>query len=463
MATEGRGSLGLTGGLLKQMQDRMREEPKAGNPELPAGIKRGVGELRECKLGQYQEGENKGQDFWLANAVVLLPVEYAGMRTQIMEPLCDTPKRGGEKSRKTRGEHWEWVLDQMRILGRDGQGGPTHSWSDDYLRQLLVSVPGESEQVADARVTAGLQRLMELLKHPEPKDLTKRIRFYFRTWSGAKQVASQDATGRWRVFDVDDKGKPTTLTKLHADKSWATKEMLMKAMPYIGRDPLVNHEWNGAVPSDFVLPVSPTQKGRGTVDRSAETTVVPQPSANGTGGSPPAVAMAVPPADESDEPTPQEALPAGATDADNLIADLVEACGDNLEPDEGTSEYDAASQLVDMAKAVGVTDDQLKAAVSWQQVADMLGLAQAGNIGPTTSAEAVPAALPEFVPERGKMYLYQLLDKEGKPAVNPISKKVRKPVEVEAVSVSKAKHTVDIASKDGKVAVKGVPWAALIR
>src|SRR5690606_15846435 len=36
--------------------------------------------------------------------------------TRIMEPLCDTLDRQGEKSRKTLDEHLEWVVNTLKLL-----------------------------------------------------------------------------------------------------------------------------------------------------------------------------------------------------------------------------------------------------------------------------------------------------------------------------------------------------------
>lgn len=91
----------------------------AGGGELPAGIENGIAQLVECKFDQFKQGDLKGEYFFYAAGIVVSPVampdglKVAGLRTSIMEPLCDTPNR----SRATMDDHLGWIYNELRKLG----------------------------------------------------------------------------------------------------------------------------------------------------------------------------------------------------------------------------------------------------------------------------------------------------------------------------------------------------------
>ena len=93
-----------------------------GGGELPAGIDPGIAQLVECKFDTYKEGENQGEYYFYAAGTVVSPKEVVingskvpieGLRTSIMEPLCDTPNR----KRADTDAHMQWVLNEFRKLG----------------------------------------------------------------------------------------------------------------------------------------------------------------------------------------------------------------------------------------------------------------------------------------------------------------------------------------------------------
>lgn len=114
-------------GLLGKNADRLRrahEEHKGDDTsfgageDLPAGINGGVAKLVDCKFDVYARGDNEGEYYFYAAGVVVQPtihegVNIEGLRTSIMEPMCDTPNR----SRETVEEHHSWVLNEIRKLG----------------------------------------------------------------------------------------------------------------------------------------------------------------------------------------------------------------------------------------------------------------------------------------------------------------------------------------------------------
>lgn len=126
---------------------------KGGN--LPPGITGGVAELVDCRFGQYKKGVDQGENFFIAAGVVKEPLTHNGIRieglhTQIIEPLCDTPRL----TRKTLNEHFKWVVNELQKLSADT--------SELNLEDL--------EGVAQALAEGG-------------------IHFRFHTWIGDKQTS----------------------------------------------------------------------------------------------------------------------------------------------------------------------------------------------------------------------------------------------------------------------------------
>lgn len=121
----------VTGLLAKKLGQKGQEalnkhkndETTYGQIELPPGIEGGVAQLVDCRFGEYETGDNKGQLYFYAAGIVVDPTEFTdgdgrvhkveGQRTSIMEAVCDTPNRG----RKTVEEHMTWVLNELRKLG----------------------------------------------------------------------------------------------------------------------------------------------------------------------------------------------------------------------------------------------------------------------------------------------------------------------------------------------------------
>jgi hypothetical protein len=113
------GKLGTTG--KKAVQSHREDETRFDvGGRLPAGIENGVAQLVDCRFGQYEKGDNKGEYFFYAAGVITAPeahngVPIKGLRTSIIEPMHDTPGR----KRATVDDHVEWVLNEMRKLGAD--------------------------------------------------------------------------------------------------------------------------------------------------------------------------------------------------------------------------------------------------------------------------------------------------------------------------------------------------------
>jgi len=134
--------------------------------DLPAGIEGGIARLVECKFDTYKSGDFEGEPYFYAAGVVVEPkvfdgIRIEGLRTSIMEPLCDTPGR----SRETVEDHLAWVLNELRKLGVDTAG---LSFED-------------------------LDAVVDMLKQAGPY-------FRFRTWQGTptEQFPNPRVQHQWR-------------------------------------------------------------------------------------------------------------------------------------------------------------------------------------------------------------------------------------------------------------------------
>ena len=340
-----------------------------GGGGLPAGIDGGVAKLVDCKFDTVKPGKKfAGEPFFYAAAVVVQPVDFEGMRVQggrtsVMEMVCDTP----DKSRKTVGEHIAWVLNELRKLGiNTGE---------------LAEDGSDLEAIAAALKAAG----------PYLK---------FRTWIYAKQIIDKRG-GKFVVCDVDKQGNKT-------DKgTYATEAAAKVAAPFAGKDPMVNHQWegviNGYVPSDDE----------------------------------PAVDDATAAAADEDVPV-EPATDAGDDDLDAL-AELADDSQDEA----------AAIRLQELAKDAGMSDEEIAA------IDDYKGLAAA------IRGDAEPAAddSEAWQPAKGEMYRYK------PPVKGPGGKAMagKKEVDCEVASVVEAKQTVSLKNlADKKTIYKDVAWGKLI-
>lgn len=133
---------------------------------LPSGIDNGIAQLTEIKFGTYDSGNFKGEWYFLAAGTVVSPDSskdgqlIKGLRTQIMEPMCETEGR----SRETVDEHVEWVLNMFRILGM------------------------ETEELEPEDLEEAAKELVEAAPY-----------FAFRTWSGkpTKQYPDPIVNHQW--------------------------------------------------------------------------------------------------------------------------------------------------------------------------------------------------------------------------------------------------------------------------
>lgn len=247
------------------------DETTYGNAGLPAGIETGIAKLDKVYFGEFQQGDNKGEMYFIASGIVHLPKSHdgipcEGLRTQIgPEPICDTPKSTGK--RKTMEDHYAWVLNELRKLG--------------------VKTSDVAPQNIEAVCAA----------------LTKTKPFFrFRTWKGQKQTTGQ----------------------------------------YAGREPRVNHDWEGIVQYD---PNNPP----GGDDMQDGSTVVDTPTVKAGGKT--SRNGSTPP--KRTEPAPTS-VPTTSADSYDEAEEL-----DTLAAYANDGDEDAIAKLEEMAREAGITDEQL--------------------------------------------------------------------------------------------------------
>jgi hypothetical protein len=414
--------------LLQAQAAHRGREPEVGNPQLPAGIEGGVARLVDAKIGEYKDGPNKGQPFFMASGVVGLPVMHAGqkcagLRTQIgPEALCDTPTAGGK--RKTAADHYGWMRDQLLVLGFDLD--KLKGTADQVWGQILSGI---ASMTAAARARA---------KQPP-------IWFRFRTWKGGKQVLGQGQgpdANRWFLYDEKDNGTRTLAVGPDGKpRSWPSEEAAKKANPYAGRDSRVQHDWCGACDAPELPQVG------GAVDNTA------QPSGNGqhVGGEAGSHTSDIPEHYAQDKDVTAQQF----DETDDTFALLEKA---------KAKDEDAQNRLIAMAVARGHTEEEALAADSWDDVMAMLGTGEEEGFAEDGSAPEPPAK-PEaaaWMPKPEEVYLLPNDPKTGKTFRNPRTK-VEKPIEVEVVTVNLKDKTCKVKSlaDAGKTVYDKLPWDAL--
>lgn len=438
--------------LASALGDRARgafEEHKAdpteyGNIELPGGIENGIAQLSDFKFTQVKEGsQNAGEWMMYAAGIVVSPNEVdgtpiKGLRTQISEPLFDTPTR----TRKTVEDHLAWILNEMRKLGVD-----TAELGFDDLEDIAES-----------------------LRESKPY-------FRFRTWKPPMTVIEKRADGKWYV----------------GGKKYATEAMAKQANPYAGTESRVNHMWAGVVQyepdesegveDDTEESPAPAPVTNKTVAAApAKKTVAPKPAPAATatvkkGTTVKKSAPAPEPAEDDldalatladDGDTNAQAKLAGQAklfgiDSDEMEswADVVEAikaqsdadsaeAGDETEQDEtATVDYDAlatladggdeeaVAQLIEAAEAASIDHNEY---ATW---VEMVGALIGGEEAEPEAEEAEA-----YKPTKGDVVMFT---PKGK----------RKPIECEVTAVFDGKETCNLKSLDDQTVFKSVPWSSI--
>lgn len=170
-------------------------------------------------------------------------------------------------------------------------------------------------------------------------------------------------------------------------------------------------------------------------------------------------------ADESPGGGVQDDTDGGGDEPPTKDTESDEAPGDH-ELDElvekaNAEDEDAINRLVELAREAGIDDETITGAEGWSEVADMIR--GAGGDDEEEVEEEEEEEGPR-VPAKGDPCNHKVIDpKTKKPAINPKTKKLLKPVACEVVAVDKKTETVTLKNlDDGKTLYKGIPFADLI-
>lgn len=146
-----------------------------------------------------------------------------------------------------------------------------------------------------------------------------------------------------------------------------------------------------------------------------------------------------------------------ASGGEDEIANLVAAATDN-------DDSAAQEKLKQMAKKAGASEQAIKEAQTWADVAAMIGGSDeqgASTGGGDTPPEGDSPPEEDFLPAKEDIFKYQPRDKEGKP-LRGKNKQVLKSRECEVTAVNTKNKTVDLIDQiDKKTVYKGVPWDRL--
>lgn len=189
-------------------------------------------------------------------------------------------------------------------------------------------------------------------------------------------------------------------------------------------NPKVQHNWGGLTEYTADLPNDPGA------------TVTERPAKNGTSTNGSKPAMKKPPM-KKPEPEPE---PETTFDEFGDIDSLLAAAGNDDEGGEA-----ARAKLMEMAIEVGMTEEEVSSAASWDEVVERI------NAG---KSEEGSSESEEFVPKKGDVHHYYPFD--------PIKKKkAAKPVECEVTAVDLKGKTVNLKNLDNGKVFNKVPFSEI--
>lgn len=245
--------------------------------------------------------------------------------------------------------------------------------------------------------------------------------------------------------------------------------------PYAGKEPRVQHVWNGCCdydgghsdggrvqddsgpPEDAPAPVA----AAAAATRVNAVTQARKPGANGSNGAPAAAQAKPTPATNRPQqaqrgmvearvtgnkaPSPhqaQEPEPAAGFDEFGDLGTLATLAD--------TGDTNAAAQLTEMAEKAGVTDEQIGSVQSWHEVVALMS----GDDGTDPGDGEVNPEAETPVPAVGELWFYTPQDqKSGKPG---------KQVEVEILAVFHDKETCNLKDlANHKVVYRNVSWSKI--
>lgn len=374
--------------------------------DLPGGIDNGIAQLVECKFGQYKTGDNQGEYFFYAAGTVVKPKEHdgipiEGLRTSIMEPMCETPGR----SRESIEDHVAWVINEMKKLG----------------------VQTEDVSYDDLETTAAA------LKDSAPY-------FMFRTWQGevTKQYPNPRVNHTWRKaieFSPEDDTEAVQDNTAKAPSSPAKAPAKAATAPKSSNPPKASPASKAVKPESAKEAAEPgagigdeldslgDKADEGDTDAQAELTRL----AVQAGIEESTVEEA-----ESFNSVAQMIRDAGGSEpaADEAGDDLAEL--GRLADEDGDQE--AGDRLSELAAEKELDPNSYE---TWSALAE--ALSEVGE-------EAEAATDADWVPQKEEMYFYT-------------PPKAKKAVECEVTAVFESNRKVNLKnSDDGKTIYKSVSW-----
>lgn len=426
--------LGKLAGRLGSIMDANKgKPPEIGNAKLPGGIEGGIARVTEVKIGEYKEGDFKGEKFFYMSAVVVEPKQFkgqtvAGMTTKIgPEALCDTLLKEGK--RKTLNDHFAYMRNHLLILGLniDGYTG--------------------TDEERYAKLLAG----MEALKKSGPNGGGPYTRF--RTSKLPAQNIAQRSDGKW-VLEQDG--------KIVEGKSWPTKEAAITANKFAGtpevpKEPKVYEEWNGVV-DGYKENIDPTAGVEEGIYQPAGPSG--QNTAPKTNGQPPSKKPPVQTAVKAPDPEPE---PEQATFDEFGDLESLRAAAEGGDENAREKLLEYADQKGLRAEAENSEDE------TWAEVVAMIdGSYAPASETPEAGYDEPPVDSPAaWEPQVEEMYFYHPpshYDPKSKaPNLRLKLGKNKKPVEAaqcEVLAVDTDNQTADLKDIDTKTAYKNVPWDA---
>lgn len=404
--------------------------PAVGNVGLPAGIDNGSARLVMAKFDYYKDGNDKGKPYFMASGIVFEPKTFrgqtiAGGRTQIgPEPMFATPNR----SRKTFREHYDWVINQIKLLADPGQA--PDGWCSVY-----DAMPSETDAQCAAIESFIIQTLKDLVSVKDANGQTG-VCFHFRTWKGKKAVI-RPKDGKFFAVELNEDGSETAKVK----GPYQTEAAAKTANPFAtGEEPRVNHDWSGSFSAESAPEILPdvdetpeNSPGGGVGDE------IPTEAAGA--GEPPSDTGAVASESAGGEGPDIEALRKLAKTAD-------------ADPELKTKAGNAAAiELNKAAAAAGIDDATLAGVANWAAAVDLIVAGAQGAVEETVAADETAVESEDDVaveepaePVQGGTALYK---KKG----------AKEPTAYEIASVNQSARTVTLKFKDGKNAGKKVGGA----
>jgi hypothetical protein len=391
--------------------------------DLPAGIEMGVAKVVMCKIDTFKTGENKGEDYFMAQAVVVEPAAYAGMRTSCNsgpEALCDTPTAKGKK--KTFGDHLGSVLNELRKLGM----GEAVDNMTDVESEL-------KNEICPAVEKAGLYiRFRTWGGEPSAEYPTPRVNHDWRGLvpdyvEGATNSVN-DNTGTVATATTTAPVKKATVAKpttqsTESQPSASVKKAAVKKVTQPKLEDLSVDEL-GVISDDD------------SDARQADAQIIVKTKAIEVGideGTIENIESWVALAELVNNP------PAQADDAEEDLSALGAAADEEFNNEQ---EGDNCGRLRELAGGAGIDPD---AYPTWIELAT--AISEAGSAGSSTEEEAI-------TPQVGEVYLYTWTDTKTK-------LKGKKPSQCEVIKLDEAKQTCSLKNLGNNQITQNVLWTDL--